>query len=86
MSLNEFDHTLNLNLLLKALPIDVLHRMLSGLELVDLKMGQVLYETSQPIDSVFFPTTAVVSMLCVLETKTPQKSQLWVTRVCWAFF
>ena len=69
MSLNEFDHTLNLNLLLKALPMDVLHRMLSGLELVDLKMGQVLYETSQPIDSVFFPTTAVVSMLCVLENK-----------------
>ena len=69
MSVNEFEHTLNLNLLLKSLPRDVLLRMGSGLELVDLKMGQVLYETSQIISSVYFPTTAVASMFCVLENK-----------------
>lgn len=69
MSVNEFEYTLDSNQLLKALPRDVLRRMVSGLELVDLKMGQVLYETSQPIGSVYFPTTAVVSMICMLENK-----------------
>lgn len=69
MSVNEFEHTLDSNQLLKALPRDVLRRMSSGLELVDLKMGKVLYEASQPISSVYFPTTAVVSILCGLENK-----------------
>jgi CRP-like cAMP-binding protein len=69
MSVNEFEQTLNLNLLLKSLPRDVLLRMWSGLELVDLKMGQVLHEASQSISSVYFPTTAVASMFCVLENK-----------------
>jgi CRP-like cAMP-binding protein len=37
------------------------------LERVDLKLGQVLYESGQDLTHVYFPTTAIVSLLYVLE-------------------
>jgi CRP-like cAMP-binding protein len=38
------------------------------LEEVDLKRGQVLYETGAPLTHVYFPRTAIVSLLYVLES------------------
>jgi CRP-like cAMP-binding protein len=54
------------NHLLAALPNAVLHRWLPQLEAVDMPLGQVLYEAGTTLSHVYFPTTAVVSLLYVM--------------------
>jgi CRP-like cAMP-binding protein len=58
------------NHLLAALPNDEWQRWQPQLELVDLKLGQVLYESGGTMNHVFFPITAIVSLLFVLENGT----------------
>jgi CRP-like cAMP-binding protein len=55
------------NQLLAALPNSDWDRWEKQLELVDLKLGQVLYEPGSKMQYVYFPTTAIVSLLFVLE-------------------
>lgn len=55
------------NYLLSALPQDDWQAIEPYLELVRLSAGQVLYDAGEIIKSVYFPTTAIVSMLCLLE-------------------
>jgi CRP-like cAMP-binding protein len=55
------------NRLLAALPPLARQRWLAELEPIELSLGEVLYESGDQISSVFFPTTAVVSLLYVLE-------------------
>ena len=55
------------NHLLAVLPADVLQQWLPLLEPVDLPLGQVLYESGRPQGHVYFPSTAIVSLLFVLE-------------------
>ena len=55
------------NLLLAALPDAELERWLPQLEWVELPLGHVLYESGKTLDHVYFPTTAIVSLLYVLE-------------------
>ena len=55
------------NQLLAALPGEELKRWQRQLELVDLHLGQVLYESGSPLGHVYFPCTAIVSLLYVLE-------------------
>ena len=55
------------NLLLAALPDAELKRWLPQLEWVELPLGHVLYESGKTLDHVYFPTTAIVSLLYVLE-------------------
>ncbi len=55
------------NHLLAALPRIEWERWHPQLELVDLKLGQVLYESSGKMHSVYFPVNAIVSLLYVLE-------------------
>jgi CRP-like cAMP-binding protein len=55
------------NLLLDALPEVDRARLAPHLELVPLRLGQVLYESGERLGHVFFPTTAIVSLLYVLE-------------------
>lgn len=54
------------NELLAALPPADLERWSPLLEPVTLKLGQVLSESGTPIGHVYFPTTAIVSLLYVL--------------------
>ena len=55
------------NNLVAALPeSDWLHWQ-QTLEVVELPLGFVLYESGQPISHVYFPTTALVSLLYVME-------------------
>ncbi len=54
------------NELLAALPPAELARWSPLLEPVTLKLGQVLSESGTPIGHVYFPTTAIVSLLYVL--------------------
>jgi CRP-like cAMP-binding protein len=55
------------NLLLASLPETEFRRWHSGLELVDLSLGQVLSESGQRPVHVYFPTTAIVSLVYVTE-------------------
>jgi CRP-like cAMP-binding protein len=55
------------NHLLAVLPDAELQRWLLQLELVDLPLGLVLYESGRTLSHVYFPTTAIVSLLFVLE-------------------
>lgn len=55
------------NHLLKALPQDIYERWLPELERVSLPLGKVLYESGTMPEHLYFPTTAVVSMLFELE-------------------
>lgn len=55
------------NHLLAALPADEFARLKSKLEMVSFKLGEVLYESGDKMDYVYFPTTAIISMLYVME-------------------
>lgn len=55
------------NHLLAALPQKEWLRWESQLELIDLKLGQALYESGGKMEYVYFPVDAIVSLLFVLE-------------------
>lgn len=55
------------NRLLAALPEIERQRWLPQLEAVELQLGQVLYESGNTLSHVYFPTTAIVSLLYVME-------------------
>lgn len=55
------------NHLLAALPADDLARISAQLELVSLKLGHVLYEAGDRMTHLYFPTTAIISLLYVME-------------------
>jgi hypothetical protein len=56
-----------LNRLLAVLPDDELQRWLPQLEVVQMPLGQVLYESGTTEKYVYFPTTAIVSLLYVMK-------------------
>ena len=53
--------------LIAALPDDVCERIFPHLERVELPLGQALYESGDQLNHVYFPTTAIVSLLYVME-------------------
>jgi len=55
------------NHLLAALPTDVFERITPYLEPVAMPLGEVLYEAGASLPYVYFPTTAIVSLHCVME-------------------
>lgn len=55
------------NRLLGALPEAEMARWLPQLELVDMPLGAVLYESGSKLSHVYFPLNAIVSLLQVLE-------------------
>ena len=55
------------NRLLAALPNDIRERLQPDLKLVPLSLGQVIYEAHDALSHVLFPTTAIVSLLYVME-------------------
>ena len=69
--LKTFDTTIfnaNKNRLLAALDDEEWRRCQPLLEPVELLLGQVLYESGKTLSHVYFPTTAIVSLLYVLDT------------------
>ena len=54
------------NQLLAALPLDQWDRWRPNLEHIELPLGQVLYEAGGTLSHVYFPTTAIVSLLYVM--------------------
>jgi CRP-like cAMP-binding protein len=55
------------NHLLAALPAAEWERWLPQLERVEMPLGQVLYESGTTLSHVYFPLTAIVSLLYVME-------------------
>lgn len=51
------------NRLLTALPACDWHHLSQHLELVEMPLGQVIYESGDDLHHVYFPTTAIVSLL-----------------------
>ena len=60
-------HEIKLNRLLAALPDAELKRWLPNLEWTDMPLGLVLYESEKIENFVYFPTSAIVSLLYVME-------------------
>jgi CRP-like cAMP-binding protein len=60
-------HSPHQNHLLNALAPADYDRIAASLELVPLKLGEVLYEPGVSLKYVYFPTTSIVSLLYVME-------------------
>lgn len=56
-----------MNHLLAALPADEFARLKPSLEPVSLTLGEVIYESGEQLEYVFFPTTAIISLLYIME-------------------
>ncbi len=57
----------NHNHLLAAVQADEFERLKPHLELVQMRLGTVIYESGDRLRYVWFPTTAIVSLQCILE-------------------
>lgn len=55
------------NILLAALPVEEYKRLLPNLEPIYLPLKQVVYEAHEPIEYVYFPTNAVLSLINMME-------------------
>jgi CRP-like cAMP-binding protein len=60
-------HSPKQNHLLNALPGADYERILDGLELAPMRLGEALYESGGKLKHVYFPTTSIVSLLYVME-------------------
>lgn len=57
-----------MNHLLAALPDEEFNRLNAELEPVSLSLGEVLYESGEQLEFIYFPTTAIVSLLYIMES------------------
>lgn len=55
------------NFLLGALPVAEYQRLLPKLQRINFSLGQVLYDSGAQLDYIYFPTTAVVSLIYTTE-------------------
>ncbi len=55
------------NHLLAGVTPEELERLLPSLQPVTLPLGKVLYESDEKMDYVYFPTTAIISLLYIME-------------------
>jgi len=65
------------NCLLSKLPAAVLERIQPHLEPADLPLGTVIYESGERQKHVYFPTTAMISLL--YETQTGESSEIGIS-------
>lgn len=56
-----------MNHLLAALPADEFSRLKPSLEPVSLALGDVIYESGEQLQHIYFPTTAIISLLYIME-------------------
>jgi len=61
-------HSPNQNHLLAALPTAEFERLLPHLELVPMRLGEVLCESGDELQHAYFPTTSIVSLHYVMES------------------
>lgn len=63
MSRHVQPHDLIENRLLAALPTEEYDRLLPHMEKISFALGDVIYESGEQLDHVYFPTSAIVSLL-----------------------
>jgi CRP-like cAMP-binding protein len=63
----DVSHSPRQNHLLDALPREQWERWQSHLEFADMRLGAVLYEPGTTLSHVYFPTTAIISLLYVMK-------------------
>jgi CRP-like cAMP-binding protein len=56
------------NYLLASLKDGDVERMIPKMSVVDFELGKVLYEAGEKIDFAYFPTTAIISLLYIMES------------------
>jgi CRP-like cAMP-binding protein len=56
-----------MNHLVAALPEEEFIRLKPNLEPVSLALGEVIYESGEQLDYLYFPTTAIISLLYIME-------------------
>jgi len=61
------------NQLLAALPVKEYERLLPHLESVSLSFMEVLHESGDAIEHVYFPNDGLISLLVVMEDETPRE-------------
>jgi len=66
----ESSHSPLQNHLLDALPEAEYEHLLPSLELVEMRLGDLLYESGHAQSYVYFPTTSIVSLIYVMENGT----------------
>ena len=67
-------HSPNQNHLLAALPAAEFARLAAHLELVPMRLGDMLYEPGQQLQHAYFPTTCIVSLHYVMESGASAES------------
>src|SRR5436190_10821913 len=67
-------HNPNQNHLLAALPAAEFARLAAHLELVPMRLGDMLYEPGQQLQHAYFPTTGIVSMHYVMASGASAES------------
>jgi CRP-like cAMP-binding protein len=55
------------NRILRALPLSAGERLFPHMRRVSLSLGEVLYESGDTLNDIYFPTDAIISLLYVLE-------------------
>ncbi|KXS30918.1 MAG: Transcriptional regulator, Crp/Fnr family [Candidatus Gallionella acididurans] len=60
-------HAPKQNHLLAALPAEIFERLSPHLELIQMPLGKVLYESGGQLQHAYFPTTAIVSLHYIME-------------------
>jgi len=58
----------NQNHLIAALPTAEFERLAPHLELIEMSLGEVIYESGGKLTHVYFPTTAIVSLQYIMES------------------
>jgi len=56
-----------MNHLIAALPADEFIRLKPNLEPVSLSLGEVIYESGEQLEYIYFPTSAIISLLYIME-------------------
>ena len=59
------------NHLLNSLSVSKYERFFPHLELVEMPLGDVLYESGDEVRYAYFPTTCIVSLVYVMESGAP---------------
>lgn len=67
MNRNDFPDPSLKNHILKDLPSDEFNRIKPSIKIVHLELGKVLYESGDRLNYAYFPTTAIISLLYVME-------------------
>jgi CRP-like cAMP-binding protein len=67
MSVTKHNDNARMNHLLAALPVDEFARLAPDLEPVSLPFGKVIYESGEQLEYIYFPTTAIISLLYIME-------------------